>query len=188
MNTTLSFSKTTLYPAKLPPWKKPKTRATVSSKSMQNLNKTPPKDWKLQANAKGFGSSTRSTPQGILQESGNNNKNERGNNDGDEPLPEEVFNRIIVRVLVSVGAPLALALGSMQLIGMAKKYQIWDVPLWVTYLTLLLTFGASTLGIAYGALSASLDPNKKGSLLGFEEAKQNWTEMWKEEDEGKSQM
>ncbi|KAJ6364443.1 hypothetical protein OIU76_029403 [Salix suchowensis] len=79
----------------------------------------------------------------------------------DEKIPEEVMYRIIKRVLASVGAPMALSFASMQLIG------------------------ASVCGIAYGALSTSMDPNEKGSFLGFEQIQKNWVEMWREEDEGK---
>ncbi|KAJ6367975.1 hypothetical protein OIU78_000533 [Salix suchowensis] len=80
----------------------------------------------------------------------------------DEKIPEEVMYRIIKRVLASVGAPMALSFASMQLI-----------------------LGASVCGIAYGALSTSMDPNEKGSFLGFEQIQKNWVEMWREEDEGK---
>ncbi|PWA93032.1 hypothetical protein CTI12_AA075800 [Artemisia annua] len=40
----------------------------------------------------------------------------------------------------------------------------------------------STLGIAYGTLSTSWDADNKGSILGFEEAKENWVKMWEEDD------
>lgn len=66
-----------------------------------------------------------------------------------------------------------------------KEQNLWDVPIWLPFFTTFLTFGASTVGIAYGTLSTSLDPEKKGSLFGWEDAQKNWVEMWKEEDEAR---
>ncbi|KAG8492033.1 hypothetical protein CXB51_015764 [Gossypium anomalum] len=39
--------------------------------------------------------------------------------------------------------------------GYPKERNLWDVPLWLPFLTTFNTFGASTLRIAYGTLSAS---------------------------------
>lgn len=79
---------------------------------------------------------------------------------------------------------MATGLALLHLFGVVKEQNLWDAPLWLPFLTTLITFGASTLGIAYGTLSASWDPKKKGSLLGLEEAQRNWVEMWKEENNG----
>ncbi|CAN1267580.1 Uncharacterized protein PAM68-like [Linum perenne] len=89
------------------------------------------------------------------------------------------------RIFVAVGAPMGLGLGLLSLIGYVKERNIVDVPMWVPFLTTLFTFTVSIMGIAYGGLSTSLDKDRKGSLLGIEEAKMNWGEMWKEEEERK---
>ncbi|KAE8705295.1 Detected protein of unknown function [Hibiscus syriacus] len=104
------------------------------------------------------------------------------NNSEDDEIPQVVFERMISRILVSVGVPMATGVALLHLFGEAKDRNLWDVPLWLPFLTTLLTFGASTLGIAYGTLSSSWDSERKDSLLGLEEAQRNWVELWKEEN------
>ncbi|KAE8678283.1 putative late blight resistance protein-like protein R1B-19-like [Hibiscus syriacus] len=135
--------------------------------------------WKLHANAKGF-SGTPPVKDSAAKKSSNN----KNNKSEDEEIPQVVFERMIRRILVSVGVPMATGLALLHLFGEAKDRNLWDVPLWLPFLTTLITFGASTLGIAYGTLSSSWDSERKGSLLGLEEAQRNWVEMWKEENNG----
>ncbi|XP_021671400.2 uncharacterized protein PAM68-like [Hevea brasiliensis] len=181
MNALVCSHRSPLYLAKPSPWnsKAPSLLPT----SLQNPNSNPSRTCQLQANAKGFGASSK--PPATEDRTTHNNIKQNSNSDEDEEIPNEVFNRIIKRILVSVGAPMALGLAFLMFFGAAKEQGIWDVPLWIPFTTTFLTFGTSALGIAYGALSTSLDPNKRGSLLGLEEAQQNWVEMWKEEDESK---
>ncbi|KAL2922075.1 Uncharacterized protein RDABS01_013566 [Bienertia sinuspersici] len=89
---------------------------------------------------------------------------------------------MIRRILASVGLPMGLGIVILQVFSTLKEKQLWDVPLWIPFITTFLLFGSSVLGVSYGSLSTSWDPEKKGSLVGFQEAKQNWDEMWKEED------
>ncbi|KAJ4705944.1 Protein PAM68, chloroplastic [Melia azedarach] len=148
----------------------------TNHKSQKNPINSPPTTWKLHANAKGFGA--RSTPASIKERaSGNNN-----NNNEEDHLPQVVLERMIVRILVSVGVPLATGIALLYFLGVVKEKQLFNVPLWLPLLTTFLTFGMSAVGIAYGSLSSSWDADKKGSLLGVEEAKQNWVEMWTEDD------
>ncbi|CAN1180693.1 Uncharacterized protein PAM68-like [Linum perenne] len=136
--------------------------------------------WKLNANgSKGFGTSKSQQPKKI-----SNNELIGGRVDKDDVIPEQVFERMTARIFVAVGAPMGLGLGLLSLIGYVKERSIVDVPMWVPFLTTLFTFTVSIMGIAYGGLSTSLDKDRKGSLLGIEEAKVNWGEMWKEEEEG----
>lgn len=185
MNISLVCSqKSLLAIAKSSPWNP--MAPNIVLKNTQNLKDRSKTAWKLHANAKGFGS----TPvPAAIQESSIINKTSNKNNNNksteDEEIPQVVVNRIIVRILVSVGAPMALGLASLHFFGLIREQQLWDVPVWIPFMTAFLTFGTSAFGIAYGALSSSLDPNKKGSFLGFEEAQLNWVEMWKEEDECK---
>ncbi|MBA0625625.1 hypothetical protein Godav_003407 [Gossypium davidsonii] len=106
-------------------------------------------------------------------------KSSNNNNNEDEEASQVVFERMIARILASVGVPMATGLALLHLLGLAKERNLWDVPLWLPFLTTFITFGASTLRITYGTLSASWDPKKKGSLLGLEEAQCNWVKIWK---------
>ncbi|KAK2653988.1 hypothetical protein Ddye_013844 [Dipteronia dyeriana] len=134
--------------------------------------------WKIQANAKGFGGGGATTKESVTKNNSNNNKK-----DQEDQLPQAVLDRIIVRILVSFGVPMATGFASLFLLGLAKEQLLWDVPKWVVGLTTLLTFGSSAVGIAYGPLSASWNEKRKGSLLGLEEAKRNWVVVWEEEEE-----
>ncbi|CAH8313473.1 unnamed protein product [Eruca vesicaria subsp. sativa] len=129
-----------------------------------------------------YESMLRASPKGF-QPSKNSEKPSKSDADpeDDPPIPQEVFERMMGRIVVSVGAPLGLGVAVLKLLDVLKDRNVWDVPLWVPFLTTLVTFGASTLGIAYGSLSTNLDPTKTNSLFGLEEAKENWVEMWKED-------
>ncbi|XP_031484163.1 uncharacterized protein PAM68-like [Nymphaea colorata] len=105
------------------------------------------------------------------------------NKEDDDEIPQVVFERMIRRILFYVGAPMATGVGLLYLLDRVKSNHILDVPLWVPFMVILIGFGTSALGIAYGTLSTSWDPEKEGSLLGWEEAQKNWPMLW-EEDEG----
>ena len=114
-------------------------------------------------------------------------KSHRGKNgkddDDDDKIPEAVWERIMFRILFYVGVPLVTGVALLQVFSIMKEQNLWDVPIWLPFLTTFLTFGASALGIAYGTLSTSWDAQREGSFLGFEEAQKNWVEIWKEEEE-----
>ncbi|KAK6925880.1 PAM68-like [Dillenia turbinata] len=158
---------------------------------LQHISMTSPvpnlRKWKLQAEAKGFAGSASDSLRGgkktIRKEAVEQKNSDRKIED--DKIPDGVYNRIIVRILSFVGIPLMTGMVLLHIIGMVKEQHLVDVPYWFAYLTIFITFGASALGIAWGTLSASWDPEKEGSLLGFEEAQQNWVEMWRE-DEGNS--
>jgi hypothetical protein len=102
-------------------------------------------------------------------------------NDDDE-LPLPVFDRILRRILVAVGLPMASGVALLNLYESLKNNQV-EVPSWLSLLTILVSFGTSALGIAYGTLSASWDLEKEGSLLGIKEARANWPVLRAEEIE-----
>lgn len=108
---------------------------------------------------------------------------EDGGGRGDDELPQVVFDRILRRILFTVGVPMASGVALLNVYDALKRGGGAEVPSWVQLLTILLSFGTSALGIAYGTLSASWDPEKEGSLLGVDEAWTNWPELWKEEIE-----
>nr|AMN87042.1 hypothetical protein [Paspalum vaginatum] len=112
-----------------------------------------------------------------------------GGEDEDEDedeLPKAVFDRILRRIMVTVGVPMASGVALLNVYDALKRGQGVDVPSWLPLLTLLVAFGTSALGIAYGTLSASWDPDKEGSLLGVDEARANWPVLWKEEIDKKN--
>ncbi|CAI0403146.1 unnamed protein product [Linum tenue] len=175
MNALFSTQKPALHLAHLHP---SKPSSIPSSPFLRPHKPTSNNPWKLNANAKGFAPIN---PPAKESPSGGGKKN-KNNNESDE-IPQEVFERMTARIFVSVGIPMGLGIGLLYLIGFVKERNLMDLPLWVPFMTTLLTFTASILGIAYGGLSTSLDPNRKGSLLGLEEAREHWEEMWQEETE-----
>jgi len=104
-----------------------------------------------------------------------------GGDDDEEELPQPVFDRILRRIMFAVGVPMASGVALLNAYDALKRGQGVDVPAWVPLLTILVAFGTSALGIAYGTLSASWDPDREGSLLGIDEARANWPVLWKEE-------
>jgi hypothetical protein len=94
-----------------------------------------------------------------------------------------VFDRILARILVTVGLPMASGVALLNVYEALKSNQGVELPSWLSLLTILVSFGTSALGIAYGTLSASWDPEKEGSLLGIEELQANWPVLWAEEIE-----
>ncbi|MCD9639070.1 hypothetical protein HAX54_023353 [Datura stramonium] len=141
-----------------------------------NLHRT---SWKLQAEAKGFGN----VPAEIQKQNGKRDASKRrsNNDDNDDKIPREIWERIIGRIAFYVGAPLVGGLLLLQIFDLIKQQKLLDLPIWLPFLTTFITFGASALGAAYGTLSASWDPEKQGSVLGLEEAQKNWVDMWAED-------
>jgi hypothetical protein len=103
---------------------------------------------------------------------------EGGDGDGDGVMPEIVTNRMIKRMGVSVGIPLAIGLTFFPLFYYMKVVLKWSVPDWLPFITSFLTFGSAALGISYGIMSTSWDPMRDGSFLGWTEAQKNWPVFW----------
>ncbi|XP_058773412.1 uncharacterized protein PAM68-like [Vicia villosa] len=157
---------------------KQKTFPTFHPKGFSNIPLT---TLKTQASAKGFSntrptSSTNKTKDDAITMK----KNPKNNNDDEDEISKVVMYRIIGRILFSVLVPMGIGLGFLHLYGELKDRGI-NAPLWIPFMTTLITFGASSLGIAYGVLSTSLDEEREGSLLGFQELEKNWVEMWQQE-------
>jgi hypothetical protein len=106
----------------------------------------------------------------------------RGGGNDDDEIPQVVFDRILKRILFTVGIPMASGVALLNIYDALKRGGGVEVPTWVQLLTILLSFGTSAGGIAYGTLSTSWDPEKEGSLLGIAELQTNWPELWKEDD------
>ena len=181
MKTLLSSSPSPLYLSNSTPWKpkSPRTTTQLVPRASQSPNQTK-RAQIAKANAKGFPG----TPAPTMKEKSATQNSDKGTSSGaDDEIPRVVFDRMIVRILVSVGAPLATGLTLLKFFEIVKEKGLWDIPIWVPLLTTLLTFGVSAFGIAYGALSSSWDVESNGSVLGLEEAQKNWVDMWREEDE-----
>ncbi|WVZ55584.1 hypothetical protein U9M48_006225 [Paspalum notatum var. saurae] len=105
-------------------------------------------------------------------------KEEEDEDDRDATIPEVVTNRMMRRVGVSVGAPLALGVGFFPVFYYLKKAAKVDVPTWIPFGVSFVFFGAALAGVSYGIVSASWDPAREGSLLGWNEARRNWPVFW----------
>lgn len=116
---------------------------------------------------------------------------EEGAEERDEgTIPEVVTNRMMKRMGVLVGAPLAVGLLFFPFFYYLKVGAKIDVPTWVPFLVSFFFFGTALLGVSYGIVSASWDPLREGSLLGWNEAQRNWPVFWQSifrgGDDGKS--
>ncbi|XP_076901937.1 uncharacterized protein PAM68-like [Bidens hawaiensis] len=138
------------------------------------------KRWKINSQAKGFNRSNLEKKKVMINEEKMRKMKEDA--EADDKIPDVVMNRMIVRILFNVGVPLVTGLGLLQVFSVIKEQNLWQIPRWLPFLTTFITFGASTIGIAYGTLSTSWDAENKGSLLGFREARKNWVQMWEEDE------
>ncbi|XP_042001127.1 protein PAM68, chloroplastic-like [Salvia splendens] len=111
-----------------------------------------------------------------------NKKYESEDEDEDEReegvIPEIVTNRMMSRMGLSVGIPLFIGLLFFPFFYYLKVGLKIDVPTWVPFIVSFVFFGTALLGISYGIVSASWDPLREGSLLGWNEAKKNWPVFW----------
>ncbi|KAL5567891.1 hypothetical protein UlMin_024466 [Ulmus minor] len=179
MKSLISSPQPSLYLLQSSPSKPKRPTFRLSSLPSSNNGRETRNPDTIKTKGKGFGNLPT-----ITDEESSATKN--SNNNGEEEIPQVVFERMLVRIAVAVGVPLATGLLFLRIFGEIKEQHLWDIPKWLPLLTSLLTFGSSALGIAYGALSTSWDAEKKGSLLGLEQAQENWVEMWREEDENNS--
>ena len=92
-----------------------------------------------------------------------------------------VTDRILARVTKFVGVPLAVAFLSPVFFYWTNKIRDppLEVPTTVVYLASVLTFGPALLGITYGILSASYDPEREEpeGFLGSKEFAKNLPEV-----------
>ncbi|XP_072961908.1 protein PAM68, chloroplastic [Typha angustifolia] len=93
-------------------------------------------------------------------------------------IPEVVTNRMMRRMGLSVGIPLSLGLLFFPFFYYLKVGAKLDVPTWIPFGVSFFFFGSALLGVSYGIVSASWDPLREGSLLGWNEAQRNWPVFW----------
>ncbi|PSC76318.1 hypothetical protein C2E20_0864 [Micractinium conductrix] len=88
-------------------------------------------------------------------------------------VPEVVTDRMLKRVILFMGTPVFGGIMLFPFFYWLKIKQEIDLPNWVAYVSSSLTFGGGLLGISYGIMSASWDPRREGSLLGWTEFQAN---------------
>lgn len=105
-------------------------------------------------------------------------------------IPDVVSNRMVRRIAVFSGIPTALGITSFVISYWVVTQGILEVPNSVVVVGSLLLFGAGTLGLSYGVLSASWEEEREGSFLGVEEFKVNlkrFIDSWREFRQSRSQ-
>lgn len=91
----------------------------------------------------------------------------------DAVVPEQITDRMLRRILLFSGGPLLLGMMLFPLFYYIKKVQGIDLPVWAVYIVQTGVFGGALVGISYGIVSASFDPAREGTLLGWSEFKTN---------------
>ena len=99
-------------------------------------------------------------------------KNGTGKNDSGA-IPEDVSRRMLRRMGILSGAPVALGVGLFFLSYYLQSRQIVELPPVAVLLVTMGCFGLGVLGLTYGVLSASWD-SEPGSLIGLSEFKLNF--------------
>lgn len=92
---------------------------------------------------------------------------------GSQEVPEVVNDRMLKRIIAFSGIPVFIGFSLFPFFYFLKVTRHVDLPMSVVYIVQLLTFGGGFFGITYGILSASWDPLREGSTLGFTEFKAN---------------
>ncbi|KAK7252547.1 hypothetical protein RIF29_36568 [Crotalaria pallida] len=98
--------------------------------------------------------------------------------DQDVVILEVVTNRMMSRILLSVGIPIGIGLLFFPFFYYLKVGLKIDVPTWVPFIVSFFFFGSALLGVSYGIVSSSWDPLREGSLLGWNETQKNWLVFW----------
>lgn len=93
--------------------------------------------------------------------------------DRDVSVPEQITDRMLQRMILFTGVPVLAGVLLLPGFYYLKKVQDLDIPVWAVYIVQSLAFGGGLLGITYGIVSASWDPRRDGSLLGWTEFQAN---------------
>lgn len=87
--------------------------------------------------------------------------------------PQEVTDRIFLRMVTCSGIPLLVATFLYPIFWFIKVKLHVDLPMWAVQATEGVAFGLGLFGLSYGALSASWDPRREGTALGWTEFQAN---------------
>lgn len=132
-----------------------KEQEVLGSQTQQQQQQQPP-----------AASSTQQQPATLPGESG-------AGDDKYASVPQQVTDRMLKRILLFSGLPVATGLLLFPFFYFLKVTKGIDLPTWVVYVASTLAFGGGVVGISYGILSSSWDPRREGSLLGATEFKAN---------------
>lgn len=108
----------------------------------------------------------------------------------DRAIPEVVSNRMIRRMATLCGIPSALGMATFVVSYWITINEIFELPNTAVVLVSLGFFGLGVLGLSYGVLSASWDPEVSGSLVGWSEFTTNlgrMTQAWRTAKEKRQQ-
>lgn len=89
-----------------------------------------------------------------------------------QPIPKDVANRMARRVAIATGLPSLMGMGVFVASYVVVSRGILDIPPGITLVTSGLFFLLGLVGLSYGVLSASWEP-QPGTLLGIEHIKPN---------------
>ncbi|KAG2496725.1 hypothetical protein HYH03_005138 [Edaphochlamys debaryana] len=87
--------------------------------------------------------------------------------------PQVVADRMFSRIVLCSGIPVFTGMALLPVFYYLKVVMDIEAPLWLVYISQVLTFGGGLMGITYGAMSASWDPTREGSWLGLTEFQGN---------------
>lgn len=90
-----------------------------------------------------------------------------------DTVPEQITDRMLRRIALFSGGPIVFGMLLFPLFYYIKKVQGIDLPVWAVYIVQTSVFGGGLLGISYGIISSSWDPQREGSLLGWNEFQAN---------------
>ncbi|MGK7907183.1 MAG: PAM68 family protein [Synechococcus sp.] len=103
-------------------------------------------------------------------------------------IPPEVSKRMLRRAVWLAGVPTTLGMSAFFINYFLLVKHIVELPTWLTYVETLSLFGLGFVGLSYGVLSASWEPDREGGLIGLSEFRFNVAIMfqqWREHRQGK---
>ena len=118
-------------------------------------------------------------------------KEREGDNLPSNYIPPEVSKRMVRRASWMAGVPTILGLSAFFINYYLLVNHILELPSWLTYAETLTLFGMGFVGLSYGVLSASWEPERDGGLIGLSEFRFNVKvlfEQWREHGQAKRQQ
>ena len=88
-------------------------------------------------------------------------------------IPQEVSQRMVRRASWLAGVPTTLGMSAFFINYYLLVNHILELPSWFTYAETLALFGMGFVGLTYGVLSASWEPEREGGLVGLSEFRFN---------------
>lgn len=105
-------------------------------------------------------------------------------------IPEIVSNRMVRRMAILCGIPSALGMLTFIVSYWIVINEMFELPNTAVVLVSLGFFGLGVLGLSYGVLSASWDPEVSGTVVGWGEFTTNlgrMTQAWREAKQKRQQ-